>query len=317
MKKRLISALGMIAILILMFVSKIWTPYVFDAGIVLVMVLAGYEMSSMLLKMGLFNFSILAGAFPVALYAVCLVLILKQINIITLFASVIICVTGVALLAFIVSLIFKKWLCDDMKVRELQIIYPNFALRKSIYSMITFIYPSVLLIFLIFINHFNDFAYSLSGIAKFGSVNISFVALVVAFLIPIVSDSFAMLFGMLFKGPKLCPKTSPNKTISGFVCGVVMTTIVMVALFFVLASFNNINAGFEACGIELVHFAMMGLFGSLVSTVGDLFESFLKRRAMVKDSGNIIPGHGGVLDRIDSHIFNAPFIFFFFFILLF
>lgn len=316
MKKRLISALGMIAILILMFVSKIWTPYVFDVGIGIIMILAGYEMSTMLLKMGLYNFSVLAGAFPIILYVVCLVLMLTEVNIVIVFASMIICVAGVAILTFLVSLIFKKWLSTDLKIRGLQISYTNFSLRKSVYSMTTFCYPAILLMFLVLINHFNELGYFLTGIEKFGGVDASFIALVVAFLIPIVSDTFAMLFGMLFKGPKLCPKTSPNKTISGFVCGVVMTTIVMVALFFVLTSFNDINTAFVACDIGLVHFAMMGFFGSLISTAGDLFESFLKRRAMVKDSGNAIPGHGGVLDRVDSHIFNAPFVFFFFFVLL-
>ena len=316
MKKRLMSALGMIAILILMFVSKIWTPYTFDISIGVIMIIAGYEMSNMLLKMGMYNYSVLAGVFPIVLYSVCLALILKQINIIIIFASLFICVVGVAALTFVVSLIFKKWLSSDLKIRGLQISYPNFALRKSIYSMITFLYPAVFLMFLIFINHFGDLGYCLGGIDKFQGVDISFIALVVAFLIPIISDSFAMLFGMLFKGPKLCPKTSPNKTVSGFVSGVAMTTIVMVALFFVLTSFNDIKTAFEACQIGLVHFAMIGFFGSLVSTAGDIFESFIKRRAMVKDSGNIIPGHGGLLDRFDSHIFNAPFVFFFFFVLL-
>lgn len=316
MKKRLISALGMIAILILMFVSKIWTPYVFDVGIGIIMILAGYEMSNILLKMGIYNFSVLAGIFPIVLYTVCMVLILKQVNIIIVFASMIICVVGVALLMYLVSLIFKKWLATDLRIRGLQISYPNFALRKSIYSMTTFLYPAILLMFLVFVNHLNDFGYFLTGIDKLSGVDISFIALVVAFLIPIISDTFAMLFGMLMKGPKLCPKTSPNKTISGFVSGVVMTTLVMIALFFVLTSFNDIRTAFEACEIGLVHFALIGFFGAIISTAGDLFESFLKRRAMVKDSSNLIPGHGGVLDRLDSHIFNAPFVFFFFFILL-
>lgn len=316
MKKRLISALGMIAILILMFVSKIWTSYVFDVGIGVMMILAGYEMSNMLLKMGLYNFSVLAGVFPIVIYTTCLVLILKQIDIIIVFASMILCVVAVGLLTFIASLVFKKWLSTDLRIRGIQISYPNFALRKSVYSMITFFYPTVLLMFLSFINHFGEMGYFLTGIEKFGSVDISFIALVVAFLVPIISDTFAMLFGMLFKGPKLCPKTSPNKTISGFVSGVVMTTLVMVALFFVLTSFGDIKTAFDACEIGLVHFAMIGFFGSLVSTAGDIFESFLKRRAMVKDSSDFIPGHGGVLDRLDSHTFNAPFVFFFFFVLL-
>ena len=316
MKKRLISALGMIAILILMFVSKIWTPYVFDVGIGVIMILAGYEMSNMLLKMGLYNFSVLAGLFPIVLYSVCLALILTKVNIIIVFASMVICTVGVTILTFVVSLIFKKWLATDLRIRGLQTPYPSFAIRKSIYSMITFFYPAILLMFLVLTNHLGDMGYFLTGIDKFGGVDVSFIALVVAFLVPIISDTFAMLFGMLLKGPKLCPKTSPNKTISGFVSGVIMTTLVMVALFFVLTSFGDIKTAFDACEIGLVHFAMIGFFGSLVSTAGDLFESFLKRRAMVKDSSNFIPGHGGVLDRLDSHTFNAPFVFFFFFVLL-
>ena len=197
MKKRLISALGMIAILILMFVSKIWTPYVFDVGIGVIMILAGYEMSNMLLKMGLYNFSVLAGLFPIVLYSVCLALILTKVNIIIVFASMVICAVGVTILTFVVSLIFKKWLATDLRIRRLQIPYANFALRKSIYSMITFFYPAILLMFLVLTNHLGDIGYFLTGIDNFGGVDVSFIALVVAFLVPIISDTFAMLFGIL------------------------------------------------------------------------------------------------------------------------
>ncbi len=306
----------MIAILILMFVCKIWTPYVFDVGVGLIMILTGFEISNMLTKMGLYNYSIVAGFFPVVAYTIVLTLMLFEVNIIIVFASLLIAVIGVLLLTYIVSLIFKKKMSADLQVRKLQIRYSNFALRKVVYSIIPLIYPTILLMFLVLTNHIGDLSYVLKGVVEFKNADISFIALIVAFLIPIIADTFAMLFGMLFKGPKLCPKISPNKTISGFVCGVIMTTITMIAVYFVAASFKGVEAGFVANNIGVLHFALMGFVGALICTAGDLFESWLKRRALVKDSGNFIPGHGGVLDRFDSHIFNAPFVFFFFFALL-
>ena len=316
MKKRVLSGLAIIAIIILMFVSRMWTPYIFDACMGLIIVGASFEMSKMMLRAGYYNYTILACVFPVILYAITMTLLLLEINIIIVFASVLIALVGLTLLTYVFSLIFKKWLKSDLQIRKIQTSYSNFSFRKSIYTLSAFIYPTVFMFFLIFMNHMPDFGYVLKDVANFGSIDLGLIALVIAFLIPIISDTFAMLIGMALRGPKLSPKTSPNKTIAGFVGGTIMSTLFIVALYFILISFNDIRLAFELSNITLVHFAMMGLFGSIIATLGDLFESLLKRKAVVKDSGNIIPGHGGVLDRVDSHVFNAVFIFFFFFILL-
>ena len=121
-----------------------------------------------------------------------------------------------------------------------------------------------------------------------------------------------MLCGMLFKGPKLCPKISPNKTISGSICATILTSLVCGAFFYVFNAFGVVANGFSRLGIQVWHFVILGFVGAIVCQLGDLFESFIKRRANVKDSGNIFPGHGGFLDRFDSHIFNAPFVLAFF-----
>jgi phosphatidate cytidylyltransferase len=114
-------------------------------------------------------------------------------------------------------------------------------------------------------------------------------------LIVAVTDIFAYLVGKNFAREffdvGFCD-TSPNKSWEGVIGGVVSATVI--GSISGLAFFNFLDSFFIA------------LFLSVASVFGDLFESFLKRRAGVKDSGNILPGHGGVLDRIDGYLFAAP-----------
>jgi len=116
-------------------------------------------------------------------------------------------------------------------------------------------------------------------------------------LIVAASDSAQYYTGRMFGRHKLAPAVSPAKTVEGAIGGLVFATI----------------AGAVA-GPRLSHIesltplvgALVGLFVAAFGIVGDLFESLLKRSAGVKDSSNLIPGHGGVLDRLDSYLFAAP-----------
>lgn len=108
-----------------------------------------------------------------------------------------------------------------------------------------------------------------------------------------LTDTGALFAGNLLKGPKLWPALSPNKTWSGAIGGAIAGTAAAAIVFAVL----NANPW---------HGAIVGVCASVVGQVGDLFESFLKRKVGRKDSGSLIPGHGGVLDRIDSMLFVAP-----------
>ncbi len=120
------------------------------------------------------------------------------------------------------------------------------------------------------------------------------------------ADTFGYFTGMLLGKHKLSPRVSPKKTIEGSVggwAGCVLTSV----LFGLLAS----KAGWLEESIPLYHFAVMGLAGGLLAQVGDLTASAIKRHAGVKDFGNIMPGHGGVLDRFDSVIMLAPAIYFY------
>ena len=111
--------------------------------------------------------------------------------------------------------------------------------------------------------------------------------------ISIASDLGGYFFGKLLKGKKLT-KISPNKTVSG-VIGAFIFSILIIPIFYTNLNFISTNLLFVAT-----------IFISLVSQLGDLFISFLKRLAKVKDTGNILPGHGGILDRVDGILFAAP-----------
>ena len=106
------------------------------------------------------------------------------------------------------------------------------------------------------------------------------------------ADIGAYAVGNLLKGPKLWPRISPNKTWSGFVGGLIVASIVS-------ALVNGVVETNLSTGAALA----IGFFGGLATMAGDLWESILKRRFGVKDSGDLIPGHGGILDRVDGHMF--------------
>lgn len=110
------------------------------------------------------------------------------------------------------------------------------------------------------------------------------------------NDTGAYLVGSTLGRHKLFPSVSPNKSWEGFYGGVVASSVVC----YLFVQFGNVP---YICPIQAVG---IGLLISLFATWGDLFESLLKRQAGVKDSGNILPGHGGILDRIDSVLFVMP-----------
>lgn len=119
------------------------------------------------------------------------------------------------------------------------------------------------------------------------------------FILVWINDSFAYLVGKNFGRQKLFPSISPKKTVEGFLGG----------LFFACVSSYFIANYTET--LSFTNWLILAIIISVFGTLGDLIESKFKRLAGVKDSGTIMPGHGGLLDRLDSIIFAAPFIYFF------
>ncbi len=117
--------------------------------------------------------------------------------------------------------------------------------------------------------------------------------LIFLLLITITSDTFAYFVGTLIGKHKMCPTISPNKSVEGFIGGLVFGTFITTSIYVVTFDYTG--------NIFLLILVIMLL--SIMSTLGDLFFSFIKRYYDIKDFGNIMPGHGGVLDRVDSLLF--------------
>ena len=109
----------------------------------------------------------------------------------------------------------------------------------------------------------------------------------------VASDLGGYIFGKIFKGPRLT-KISPNKTYSGAIGSLISTIVLMHIFFSYFISLNNFQV------------IIIGLVTSIFCQLGDLFFSYLKRKAKIKDTGNFFPGHGGVLDRIDGILLGLP-----------
>tara|TARA_B100000902_G_scaffold170456_1_gene164925 strand:- start:913 stop:1572 length:660 start_codon:yes stop_codon:yes gene_type:complete len=119
------------------------------------------------------------------------------------------------------------------------------------------------------------------------------IILFIIILICISSDIGGIIFGKVFKGPKLT-KISPNKTLSGSAGSFILS--ILVSLFLLNYTFKT----------EIIENVILGVIISFSVQIGDLFISYLKRKSFLKNTGNILPGHGGILDRIDGILLGLP-----------
>ncbi len=123
--------------------------------------------------------------------------------------------------------------------------------------------------------------------------------IIAMFILSWVNDTGAYLCGVTMGRHKLFERISPKKTIEGFIGGVALTVGVSVLMWYLNDLYCESTLSLEFC-------IACGIIMSVVGTCGDLIESMFKRSVNIKDSGNILPGHGGVLDRFDALIFAAP-----------
>ena len=116
-----------------------------------------------------------------------------------------------------------------------------------------------------------------------------------------LADSGAYFVGTFMGKKKLCPEISPKKTVEGFIGGILITGFLFLLISFVYMKIVSYNVTVNWFGV-----CILGMLLAVIGTVGDLSASMLKRQCDIKDYGNIMPGHGGVMDRFDSVLFVAP-----------
>lgn len=129
-----------------------------------------------------------------------------------------------------------------------------------------------------------------------------------AIFLPVFSDTFAYLVGSTLGKRKLCPSISPKKTVAGAVGGLLGSVLCAVTFFLLFDLYAVIPVGYvtfsDSVAVRAVVFVVLGIVGGVLAEIGDLAASRIKRTMNIKDFGNIFPGHGGVLDRLDSIMFT-------------
>ena len=174
------------------------------------------------------------------------------------------------------------------------------------------IYLILILTFMVFSRGNEDFTTVSAAFMGVFYISVSFTAVVLlrengaylyllAFFGPWVSDTFAYLCGRLFGKHKLIPEVSPKKTVEGSIGGIVFAGISYIIYAVVIKNFFDASAA-----PNYLVMMIAGMIVSVISQIGDLIASVIKRRFGIKDYGWIFPGHGGVLDRFDSVLLTAP-----------
>lgn len=153
--------------------------------------------------------------------------------------------------------------------------------KTFVSTILLYVYPTLFLLTMLLANDLESNA---------------FIALLMAFVVSPCSDTMAYLTGSLIGGPKLCPKLSPKKTWAGAIGGTVGGILSAIIVYFIFTPKVNFFS-------PILLFVLVGFFASILTLFGDLFESYIKRKVGIKDMGKLLPGHGGVLDRIDGTLF--------------
>lgn len=160
--------------------------------------------------------------------------------------------------------------------------YPASNFTEASFSVLALVYPVMLFSYLYFLRELPQ----------------GFLWCVYVFATVWITDTGAYFVGITLGKKKLAPRVSPNKSVEGAVGGLISATL-LGALFWAWTGMGTLPV-----------ILALSLLTSTVSQVGDLFESALKRAAEIKDSGSLIPGHGGILDRFDSLLFALPLVYF-------
>lgn len=291
MKKRAITSLFIVLVTVLAIASKLLPhnigTYIFDIFVLTITIVAGYEMTKIMQGCGRKVNNFLTTMFCVFNYIILLISVLNHVEF-----TIIVLYQMVGVFAYLLIALLVEFL-RDRKQDFKQILF------TAVNTIIACIYPSFWFGLMLNINHVDAYA------GQF----LSFIFIIMIICVTMLTDTMAYLIGSKIRGPKLAPAISPNKTISGAVGGLLGGALGAMILFFIVRAIPALNAVITLHNLCWYHFLIIGVLGSVIGQVGDLFESKLKRTANMKDSGNLFPGHGGMLDRIDAMIFVTIFVF--------
>lgn len=311
MLKRFLTSIVIMALTIGFFALRYVSPFIFDAFLGVIVLCSTYEVAMAFEKHGKLNDKYFVLAYPVALYGALLWMVLanndalandkRAISLITYFGIVVGLMILIFAITLIINLLSKTKINKEIANAKLDITTNKYALRKSMLNLFLMMYPAFILSIFFLINHLSSFAFYEKIVGK----NIEVFLLIMIFATTIITDTFAYIIGGGIGGKKLCPKISPNKTISGAIGGLVCSIAFSLLLYVVFATIGGYADTFTALKLNIFHFIGYGTIASIFSQCGDIFASLIKRINGLKDYGHIFPGHGGFMDRVDGLAFNG------------
>lgn len=291
MKKRAISSIFIMLAIVLAIASKFLISEIFDIFVAVIGIVGAIEMCNMLEKRNIKVSRFLSSMFIIVLYLSVVIAINTGAEIYMALVYMLDAFIVYTAIIFVYELILAK----ENKLGQ--------AMTITLNSLKVMVYPSLLLSVFFIINHIEAFTTLAIKVPY-----LSLILIVFIWGIALLSDTFAYLVGSTLRGPKLCPKISPNKSWSGAIGGVLGGVLMGVITYFIIKNVASMNIILTGTKLNLVWFMVLGALGSAISQIGDIFESWLKRKAGVKDSGNFMPGHGGMLDRVDALMFALVFV---------
>lgn len=284
MNKRIVVGIFIVVVMAAVVVLREYHTVFFDIFVVALMMMGGIEMAKALeQKMPAPLISVII-MFPVLSYAAFVLGLNTNID----GMSLVFLMVAIVFLAMMVVTLFNK----------------NIDTKNVLSTLFVMIYPQCLFSILFAVNN--------------NPINEKFalIPLALIFIISSFTDTMAYFIGIALKGPKLAPAISPKKTISGSIGGLlgglIGSMLVFLLCYFKVYTFNLLNV---SLGINILHFLIIGIFGSVFTQIGDLVASIVKRQLEIKDYGKILPGHGGIMDRFDGLLLNAVFVYTYFLIM--
>ena len=316
-KLRIVSGVIILFALVGIFLLRMVSEYVFDLLIGIVAIFSAFEVENLLHKMDRPTWTSVIGFFPIVCFASLILAIQSDLS----FYHYILIAFGVLAFLFLLMLLlpvmFSKWGNKCRVKDEYASSLKYYAFVKAMNTVFVCLWPVFLMSFAFLINHFNGLGMpNAETYTNTLHVDIGLLGLIMMITTSVFADVFAMLAGRFIGGPKISlTKLGPGKSWIGLFSGILGATIGACVVFAIFNSFESYNVMFDSQGISFVSFLLGGFFCGIFTMLGDIFSSFFKRKAVVKDFSNLIPGHGGVMDRCNGLTLNAVMVFIVFIIM--
>ncbi|MCL2540735.1 MAG: phosphatidate cytidylyltransferase [Firmicutes bacterium] len=297
--QRIIWGAVILFVTVAIIAGRALSPIAFDVVFGMFMVVAAHEVYNLFRRNDkpLYMWAVLA--YPAAVVVLTIICGLLDVSLVQyiLFFVLLTSLLFIGFLGF--PYVFKGAALKGYRAYNTRMSFSAYIWSCSKNSMLACAYPTMLLSFMLIINNYHNF----SGLITYADgYYISMLGLLLVFVISMFGDTAAYIIGTTIKTPKISmEKLGKGKTYSGVAGGILGSILGAAALYYVLTLFDPFKDLFFTYTIASpLVFILIGAAGGIFNMLGDLASSYIKRRAGVKDFGTFIPGHGGIMDRLNG-----------------